>query len=102
MFIEQNIPVKNYLRKLRNDFLRELDDSVDSTCLGASTVLFSSLATSGVEGTIAKEPPLDLPLRNNLPLDEEAEQFPEAQELEATAEPEAEHTPPAHSAPATA
>ncbi len=88
-----------YRRKLRSDFLRELEESNDSTSLGASAVFFSMVET-GLEGTIATEPPLDLPLRNNLLLDE-AEQLPEAQEL-ATEELVAGHTPPAHSAPATA
>lgn len=58
------------------------------------------MVDTGLEGTIETEPPLDLPLRNNLPLDE-AEQLPEAQEL-ATEELVAGHVPPAHSAPATA
>lgn len=89
-----------YRRKLMSDFLRELEKSDDSTSLGASAVFFSVVET-GVEGTIATEPPLDLPLRNNLPLDE-AEQLPDAQELATEEELEAEHTPPAHSAPATA
>ena len=89
-----------YRRKLKNDFLRELEESEDSTSAGASAVFFSMVET-GVEGTIATEPPLDLPLRNNLPLDE-AEQLPDAQELATEEELEAEHTPPAHSAPATA
>lgn len=89
-----------YRRKLRNDFLRELEESDDSTSLGASAVFFSVVET-GVEGTIDAELPLDLPLRNNLPLDE-AEQLPDAQELATEEELEAEHTPPAHSAPATA
>ena len=89
-----------YRRKLRSDFLRELEESNDSTSLGASAVLFSMVET-GLEGTIATEPPLDLPLRNILLLDE-AEQLPEAQELATEEELEAEHTPPAHSAPATA
>lgn len=57
------------------------------------------MVDTGLEGTIETEPPLDLPLRNNLPLDE-AEQLPEAQEL-ATEELVAGHVPPAHSAPAT-
>ena len=89
-----------YRRKLRSDFLRELEESMDSTSLGASAVFFSMVET-GAEGTIDTEPPLDLPLRNNLPLDE-AEQLPDAQELATEEELEAEHTPPAHSAPATA
>ena len=89
-----------YRRKLRIDFLRELEESDDSTSIGASAVFFSVVET-GVDGTIATEPPLDLPLRNNLPLDE-AEQLPDAQELATEEELEAEHTPPAHSAPATA
>ena len=89
-----------YRRKLRSDFLRELEESNDSTSLGASAVLFSMVET-GLEGTIATEPPLDLPLRNILLLDE-AEQLPEAQELATEEELDAEHTPPAHSAPATA
>ena len=89
-----------YRRKLRSDFLRELEESDDSTSLGASAVFFSMVET-GLVGTIATEPPLDLPLRNNLLLDE-AEQLPEAQELATEEELEAEHTPPAHSAPATA
>jgi hypothetical protein len=79
-----------YRRKLRSDFLRELEESNDSTSLGASAVLFSMVET-GLEGTIATEPPLD-----------EAEQLPEAQELATEEELDAEHTPPAHSAPATA
>jgi len=89
-----------YRRKLRSDFLRELEESDDSTSLGASAVFFSMVET-GVEGTIATEPPLDLPLRNILLL-AEAEQLPEAQELATEEELDAEHTPPAHSAPATA
>jgi len=88
-----------YRRKLRIDFLRELEESDDSTSLGASAVFFSMVDT-GLEGTIETEPPLDLPLRNNLPLDE-AEQLPEAQEL-ATEELVAGHVPPAQSALATA
>ncbi len=88
-----------YRRKLRSDFLRELEESDDSTSLGASAVFFS-MVDAGLEGTIETEPPLDLPLRNNLPLDE-AEQLPEAQEL-VTEELVAGHVPPAHSAPATA
>lgn len=83
-----------------NDFLRELEESEDSTSLDASAVFFS-MEETGLEGTIATEPPLDLPRRNNLPLDE-AEQLPDAQELATEEELEAEHTPPAHSAPATA
>ena len=89
-----------YRRKLRSDFLRELEESIDSTSLGASAVFFSMVET-GVDGTIATEPPLDLPLRNNLPLDE-AEQLPDSQELATEEELEAEHTPPAQSAPASA
>jgi hypothetical protein len=77
-----------------------LEESDDSTSIGASAVVFSVVET-GVEGAIATEPPLDLPLRNNLPL-EEAEQLPDAQELATEEELEAEHTPPAQSAPATA
>lgn len=49
---------------------------------------------------MATEPPLDLPRRNNLPLEEE-EQLPEEQELP-TEELDAEQTPPGQSAPATA
>ena len=89
-----------YRRKLRSDFLRELEESDDSTSVDASAVFFS-VEETGAEGAMATEPPLDLPLRNNLLLDE-AEQLPEAQELATEEELEAEHTPPAHSAPATA
>ena len=89
-----------YRRKLKSDFLRELEESDDSTSVDASAVFFS-VEETGAEGAMATEPPLDLPLRNNLPLDE-AEQLPDAQELATEEELEAEHTPPAHSAPATA
>ena len=34
-----------YRRKLRSDFLRELEESNDSTSLGASAVLFSMVET---------------------------------------------------------
>ncbi|MEN9672830.1 MAG: hypothetical protein RL553_1095 [Planctomycetota bacterium] len=91
-----------YRRKLRSDFLRALEEPTDSTAVGASAVFISSVVATGlVAGTMATEPPDDLPLRKNLP-PVEAEQLPEAQELATEEELEAEHTPPAHSAPATA